>query len=130
MNEKAEQRIAARLAKVMGMMCVRNVALIENLHAGLVPVSRTGDFTDVIVVDANGRRIPWPEVSHFDNDAMRDLIRGIVDRLYTFYRYVDDPRLHDEIKRWQTVSDGWDDPSRHKGLMRTVYPDRDVDSNE
>ena len=60
---------------------------LEDMHAGIVPVTRTGDFSDVTVVDADGRRIPWPEVSHFDDEAMRDLMRDIVDRLYVFEGY-------------------------------------------
>ena len=74
MNEDDEERIPAHLAKVMAMMCVRNTEL-ENIHAGLTPVTRTGDYSDVMAIDANGREIPWPEVSHFDNDAMRGLMR-------------------------------------------------------
>ena len=41
---------------------VRNTKL-DNLHAGVVPATRTGDYSDVTVIDADGRRIPWPEVS-------------------------------------------------------------------
>ena len=37
------------------------------------------------VLDAEGRRIPWPEGSHFDDDAMRDLMRQVVDRLFAFH---------------------------------------------
>ena len=40
------------------MLCIRNTQL-ETLHAGLPPVTRTGDYSDVFVVDADGRRIPW-----------------------------------------------------------------------
>ena len=42
MRKDDKKRIAARLAKVLAMMCVRNTKL-ENLHAGLVPVTKTGD---------------------------------------------------------------------------------------
>ena len=42
----------------MAMLCVRNTH-IENIHAGLTPVTHTGDWSDVTVVDADGRRIPW-----------------------------------------------------------------------
>ena len=57
MNKDAEKRIAAKLAKLMAMLCVRNTH-IENIHAGLTPVTHTGDWSDVTVVDADGRRIP------------------------------------------------------------------------
>ena len=74
MHEDDVKRIAAHLAKVMAMRCVRNTEL-ENIQTGLTPVTRTGDYSDVKVIDADGREIPWPEISHFDNDAMRDLMR-------------------------------------------------------
>ena len=57
MNEAAEMRIAARIAKVIAMICVRNSRL-EDLHAGQVPVTRTGDWSDVVVIDAADNRIP------------------------------------------------------------------------
>ena len=50
-------------------MCVRNTQL-EDIHAGIVLVIRTGDYSDVTVVDADGRRIPWNDVSHFDDHTM------------------------------------------------------------
>ena len=50
MHEDDENRIAAHLAKTMAMMCVRNTEL-ENIHAGLTPVTRTGDYSDI-----NGHR--------------------------------------------------------------------------
>lgn len=92
MNHDDEKYIAAKLAKVMAMLCVRNTQL-ETLHAGLSPVTRTGDYSDVFVVDADGRRIPWTDVSHIDEDEMQDLMRDIVNRLYTFHLEADDPKL-------------------------------------
>ena len=58
MNTDAEGRIAAQLAKAMAMICVRNSRL-EDLHAGQVSVSKTGDWSDVVVVDAEGNCILW-----------------------------------------------------------------------
>ncbi|MBF0341541.1 MAG: hypothetical protein HQL95_11360 [Magnetococcales bacterium] len=70
MNTRDEHRIAAKIAEMMAMLCVRNTQL-EALHAGRVPVSRTGDFSDLRVIDADGNEIPWPEVSHLDDDEMK-----------------------------------------------------------
>lgn len=109
MNKDAEKRMAARLAKIMAMLCVRNTH-IENIHAGLTPVTHTGDWSDVTVVDADGRRIPWTEVSHITDDDMRELMRDIVNRLYTFHLCADDPKLQAEIEKWMAVAGKWDDP--------------------
>lgn len=109
MSKDTEKRIAARLAKIMAMLCVRNTH-IENIHAGLTPVTHTGDWSDVTVVDANGRRIPWTEVSHITDDDMRELMRQIVNRLYTFHLCADDPKLQAEIEKWMAVAGKWDEP--------------------
>jgi hypothetical protein len=109
MNHDDEKRIAAKLAKIMAMLCVRNTQL-ETLHAGLTPITRTGDYSDVVVLDADGRRIPWTEVSRFDEDEMRALMRDIVNRLYTFHLHADEPKLQATIERWMGVADKWDEP--------------------
>jgi hypothetical protein len=124
MNKDAEKQIAAQLAKAMTMICVRNT-LLEDLHAGPGPVTRTGDYSDVVVLDADGNRIPWSEVSRIDDDEMRDLMRQIVNRLYTFHLSSDDPGLHSEIDRWMTVAGKWDDPELDPGMTRSVdKPDK------
>lgn len=110
MSKNDEQRVAARLAKIMAMMCVRNSKL-EDLHAGPVPATHTGDYSDVFVVDADGRRIPWPDVSRIDDDEMRALMRDIVNRLYTFHLCADEAGLQAEVTRWMTVASRWDEPT-------------------
>ena len=104
-----ERQDCADIARLMAMVCVRNSAL-ENIHAGKSPVSKTGDYTDVTVVDAEGRRIPWPEASHFDDEEMRDLMREIVDRLYTFRVMGADPDFQAAVERWIPVALRWDEP--------------------
>ena len=78
---------------------------------------RPGDFSDVTVVEADGRRIPWPEVSHFDDGAMRDLIRQIVDRLYTFQVMGGDPDFQDIVARWIPAAPRWDAPKLDEDFM-------------
>ncbi len=117
MRKEDEERIAARLAKVMAMMCVRNTKL-EDIHAGLVPVTKTGDYSDVVVVDADGREIPWAEVSHIDDAQMRELMKEIVNRLYTFHMRIDDPEFQAWIDRWASVAAKWDDPNVEDGMLK------------
>jgi hypothetical protein len=109
MSQNDDQRITASLVKIMAMICVRNSRL-EDLHAGQVPVTHTGDYSDVFVVDADGRRIPWPDVSRFNDDEMRALMRDIVNRLYTFHVCPDASGLQVQIERWMMVASRWDEP--------------------
>ena len=119
MKEADEERIAARLAKLMAMICVRNTG-IEDLHAGTVPVTHTGDFSDVFVTDADGRRLAWTDVSHIDDDAMGVLMRQIVDRLYTFHMSRDDLQFRDHLDRWLAISGTWDDPKLDEAMLAMI----------
>ena len=116
MKKEAEKRISAKLAKTMAMLCVRNSHL-ETSHASKTPVTRTGDGSDVIVVDADGNRIPWTEVSHISDDEMQDLMRDIVNRLYTFHLCADEPGLQAEIERWMAVAGKWDEPGLDHSMI-------------
>lgn len=110
MKRRAEERIAANLARAMAMICVRNT-MLENHHAGRVPVTKTGDFSDVFVTDADGNHIPWNEVSRIDDDEMRDLMRQVVNRLYTFHLCIDEPEFQAFVDRWLAVAQKWDEPT-------------------
>lgn len=118
MNKDDEKRVAARLARIMAMLCVRNTQL-ETLHSGLTPATRTGDYSDVFVEDADGRRIPWSEVSRIDEDEMRQLMQEIVNRLYTFHLEANDPKLQATIERWMGAAMKWDKPEiDHRMISR------------
>ena len=97
------------MAKAMELICVRNTCL-ETLQAGPGVVSHTGDYSDVFVVDADGNRIPWRDVSRFDDDEMRDLMRQVVNRLYTFQICFAEPQFQALINKWLGVASRWDEP--------------------
>ena len=117
MNDADKKRIAAKLARILAMLCVRNTKR-EDLYAGIAPVSKTGEYSDVVVIDAERRKIPWTEVSHLDDETMRTLMRQIVNRLYTFHLMADDPGLRETIDRWAAAAGAWDDPEIDQGLLR------------
>ena len=129
MKGSDEKRIVASLAKIMAMMCVRNTKL-EDIHAGVVPVSKTRDFSDVMVIDGEGLKIPWTEVSHFDDDAMRDLMRQIVNRIYTFQLKTDDPHFQKLIDRWSPAAQKWDDPELDEFFLRTIERYQEIEDEK
>ncbi len=119
MASEYEERIAAVAAKGMAVMCFRNTP-IEDFHDRTAPVSHTGDFSDVVVIDADGRRIPWPEVSHISQDEMRDLMRKVVNQLYTCQLYAGDPDFFG-ILSWAAAEAGpWDEPQLDEGMLKSM----------
>ena len=130
MPNDIERKIAAVLSKAMALICVRDTCL-ETLHSGPGVVSHTGDYSDVIVTDANGRQIPWSEVSRISDDEMRDLMREIVNRLYTFKLRGGEQEFRDHLDRQLTSTQNWDEP-RHdwnlagRKLREALGPDAPV----
>ncbi len=119
MNRDDEKRIAAKMAKTLAMMCVRNTSL-EALHAGIVPVTHAGDYSDVRVIDADGREIAWNDASHLDDDQMRALMKEVVNRLYTFNVSIDDHAFRDRVDRWARIAERWDEPDPDLEFFRKL----------
>jgi hypothetical protein len=101
--------IAKRLALGMALMCVRNTC-IEDIHAGVEPSSKAGDFSDVNVVTPYGE-IPWNKLSRIRDDEMRDFMKQVVDKLYTVLLRLDDPEFVDRMNRYtRRATARWDEP--------------------
>lgn len=109
------EKDCAQLAKTLTAMCVRN-AEIENIHAGKPIVTKTGDYSDVRVIDAEGNEFAWPDVSHISDEEMKILIKGIVDRLYTFFMQGDDSRFDKNMNYHKRFTRLWDEPEIDKNL--------------
>jgi hypothetical protein len=98
-----------RLAKYLVLQCFRN-SILEDLHAGVSPSSRSGDYSDVTVQSPYGA-IPWPEVSRLNDEEMKRLMIDVVNRVYRFIHTLFDEtagvellfRLaqHDPLPKWK-----------------------------
>ena len=119
MASEYEEHLAAVIAKGMAVMCFRNTT-IEDFHDRTPPVSHTGDFSDVVVIDADGRRIPWPEVSHISQDEMRDLMRQVVNQLYTCQLYAGDPDFFGLLCQAAAEARPWDEPQLDEGMLKSL----------
>jgi len=73
-----------RLAKYLVQRCFRN-SVLEDLHAGIAPDSKAGDYSDVWVTTPFGE-IPWPKLSRFDDEEMKTLMIDVVQKTYEFIR--------------------------------------------
>ena len=82
-TERMARLGAANMAKMMGLLCVADSKLGE-FGEGERPATTAGDYSDVVVVDAEGRIIPWQRVARFDGAEMTRMRREIVDKLFTF----------------------------------------------
>ena len=110
---------SAELAKILTAMCVRNTE-IEDIHAGKAPISKTGDYTDVRIIDAEGNIFSWVEVTHITDTEMKRLMKGIVNRLYTFFMQGDDKRFEKNIEFHKHFTHSWDEPEIDKNLDCTI----------
>ena len=108
---KAPRQNFELIAKALVETCVRNTQL-EDLHAGVVPHSETGDFSDVKVVTPSGE-IPWTNLSRISDPEVKALMIEIVDRVFTFLQYPEELVVLGAAARW-------DRPKLVPGLMGAV----------
>ena len=118
-TESMALRGTAGTAKTMGLLCVADSKLGE-FGAGQRPVTRTGDYSDVVVVDADGRIIPWQRVARLDAAEMDRTMREIVDRLYTFLRNLEAAELSVLRDHRQDETSQWDRPKENPGLKKQL----------
>ena len=105
-------------------------SVVTRLLKGRVdPNSRTesGDapLHSAVVFIANGEmlsasRLPWPEISRFDEDEMRDLMRQIVNKIYTFLAKMDDADFAAWWDFLQPQTEHWDKPRLDRTMMHFV----------
>jgi hypothetical protein len=104
-----DEKTCAELAKTLTAMCVRN-AEIEDIHAGIRPATKTGDYSDVKIIDADGNEFTWSDLSRITDDEMKVLMKGIVNRVYTFMMQADDPRFDKNLDFHKRSTRKWDEP--------------------
>jgi len=100
-----------RLAKYLVHRCFRN-SVLEDLHAGIAPESKTGDYSDVVVSTPFGE-IPWRKLSRFDDAEMKKLMIDVVQKLYEFIQELLDDGKNGELLLQLAARDPlprWEDP--------------------
>ena len=117
--DEDHRQLIGNFSKSMASMCVRNTMLAD-IHAGIEPVTHTGDFSDVVVVDADGRQIPWPEVSRIGNEEMGRLMREVVNRLYTYQVKADDRHYVVMMDRALAEAWQWDEPELDEVIVSGI----------
>jgi hypothetical protein len=101
-----------RLAKYIALHCFRNTDVLEELHSGEVPISESGDYSDVKVVTPD-REIPWSDLSRFGNSEMKAMMIDVVNHcdqvLAILFSTPVGDRLIEELGRRDLVPN-WSDP--------------------
>jgi hypothetical protein len=104
---KDNATLRKRLAKLIARDCFRNT-MLEDFHAGKVPSSRTGDYSDVKVITPFGE-IEWDNLSRLSDPEMKSLMTDVVDHCYDFLMELCSPQgqeiienlsLKDEVPNW------------------------------
>jgi hypothetical protein len=100
-----------RLAKYLVHRCFRN-SVLEDLHAGIAPDFKAGDYSDVLVSTPFGE-IPWPKLSRFDDKEIKTLMIDVVQKTYEFIQELFDEENGGEILLRLAARDPlprWKDP--------------------
>lgn len=96
--DQNEQRALQRLTLALVESCFRN-SILEDWHAGREVISPAGDFSDVKIVSPAGE-MPYLEASRISDPEMKALMRQVVDAVFTFLSYLDQPICLGGAARW------------------------------
>lgn len=100
-----------RIAKHLVLKCFRN-SVLEDLHAGKFPDSKTGDYSDVVVHTPFGQ-IPWNELSRFNDAEMKALMVDVVNKTYHLVQELFDEKRGGNLLLQLATKDpapGWEEP--------------------
>lgn len=100
-------------ALTMTVNCVRNT-VIEDYHAGKVPKSKTGDYSDVKVVTPYGE-IAWNDLSRINDQEMKAFNKEVVNKIYTYLEFLLNPKHEDKQEAFLKICNmfypnNWDEP--------------------
>ena len=101
MDNKVKARILAEM--------VRNTEL-ENLHTGITPSSKTGDFSDVKVVTPYGE-IPWEKLSRISDTEMRTLMLDVEQSIEVGLNALENAPaevIEQKVKILEEIGPSWD----------------------
>ena len=114
-----ENHVAKRMAEALAFMCLNN-HFRQPLHSGHDPVSRTGDYTDVMITDAKGRRMPWCQVSRVSSLERKKMMEDVANAIYDFLLNIETEnyagRLEDAYHasiRWKKADSVSEKKNRH-----------------
>lgn len=114
---QTEHRALQRFTLALVETCVRNT-ILEDWHAGRTVVSPAGDFSDVKIVSPAGE-IPYLDASRISDAEMKRLMRQVVDAVFTFLSYPDQPiRLGGASQ--------WDKPKLNKKMVMGILRQRAI----
>ena len=122
MNED-KQGVIESISKSMVMVCLRN-SMLEHHHAGIEPLRRTGDFTDVMAINATSRKISRPEVSRTEDQEMGCPVRQVGDCLNTFHAKADDLQFLAMMDRALAEACRWDEPELDDIILSPIASSR------
>ena len=104
-----------RLAKYLALRCFRN-SVLEELHAGMVPNSECGDYSDVVIRTPSDE-IPWSKLSRISDAEMRVLMIDVVNRTYQFIHDLFDEDVGGKLLLQLTERDPvpeWESPKQRE----------------
>ena len=106
----------------MVQQCFRRTEILEGIHAGEGPRSKTGDYTDVVVKTPT-QRIPWTNLSRISQGEMKQLMREAVDKTHAVLRMLLDKDRGEELLKFlqsQDLVSEWDKPQERKLSFRKL----------
>lgn len=112
-----EKHIARKMAKALAFMCLNDHFKLP-LHSGHSPVSRTGDYTDVTITDAKGRKIPWSHVCRVSYSEREKMMQDVTNGIYDFLLNIETEAFARRLEDAYRASAHWKEADSSNGRKK------------
>lgn len=108
-----ERIVAKKMAKALAFLCLTEHFKLP-LHNGSFPVSKTGDYTDVFVTDAEGHRTIWCQTCRVSYHEREMMIEDVADGIYDFLLNIETDSYARKLEDAYGASVRWKENGRRK----------------
>ena len=112
-----ENLVAQKMAKALAFMCLNDHFKLP-LHSGHDPVSHTGDYTDVMITDAKGRKMPWSHVCRVSYLERQKMMEDVANGIYDFLLNIETEHYAKRLEDAYRASIHWKNADASAGGKR------------
>ena len=85
-------------------------------------MTKTKDGSDIKIIDAEGNEYKWNEVSRITDPEMKEFMKQVVNRTYTFLTFCQNEEFQELMDRYRVSVSKWDAPQIDKGMLGDYSP--------
>lgn len=114
-----ERLVAKKMAKALAFLCLNKHFKLP-LHNGCSPVSKTGDYSDVFITDAEGRQMIWCQACRVSYQEREMMVKDVANGIYDFLLNIETDSYTRRLEDAYLASVHWKEPRRERKSKKKI----------